>query len=80
MQNARDNLADIMVPCKMHGTISQTLWFHAKCMRQSCGHYGFMQNAWDNLADNSIPCKMHGIILWKWWGLLFLPKSIWVYK
>ena len=31
MQNARDNLADIMTPCKMHGTISRTLWLHANC-------------------------------------------------
>ena len=51
MQNARDNLADIMVPCKMHETILRTLWFHAKCMGQSRRQFDSMQNAWDNFVE-----------------------------
>ena len=62
MQNARDYLAGIMVPCKLHGTISRTLWLHANCTGQYCEHYGFMQNAWDNLTDIMAPCKLHRTI------------------
>ena len=57
MQIAWDNLADIMASCKLHGTISRTLWLHANCTGQSRGHYGFMQNARDNLVDIMVPCK-----------------------
>ena len=62
MQNARDNLTDIMASRKMHGTISRTLWLHANCMGQSRGHYGFMQIAWNNFADIMASCKLHGTI------------------
>ena len=61
-QNAWDNLADIMASCKLHGTISRTLWLHANCMEQFRRHYGFMQIAWDNFADITASCKMHGTI------------------
>ena len=51
MQNAWSNLVDNMVSCKLHGTISWTIWSHANCTGQSREHYGFMQIARDNLAE-----------------------------